>query len=105
MPDHLPLRHELKVLRTSLIDRGAAGLEALVGSYDLVPREPLTWHQIAAMLLSVVQGTVLSAEVHGDDYDPDVLVHTVMAIIIAATRPAGDGEPDLPSVFVDHCGA
>lgn len=103
MPDHPPLRSELRALHASLIDRGAAGLEALVGSYGLEPLAPLTWPKIAAMLLAVVQGTVLSAEIHGDDYDSQVIVNTVMAIIVSTTRPIGMRGTDLASAFVAHC--
>ena len=46
------------------------------------------------MLLSVVRGTALSAEVKGDDYDSDVIGHPLVAVVIGASRPAGSDADD-----------
>lgn len=99
MPEYSPLREQLNSLHESLVERSAAGLQILLESYDLELRDPLTWTELATMLLSVVRGTALSAEVKGDEYDPDVIVHTLMAIVIGATRPASSDNDDLQTTF------
>jgi len=102
MHDYVPLRHQLKVLHASLVDRGAVGLQAVLASYGLETLPPLTNHDVAAMFLPIVQGTVLSAEVQAADYEPEVVVRTVMAILLATTRPIGVDTPDLETAFRDH---
>lgn len=102
MKDSPSLRDDLHSLHESLIDRGAEGLQAVLESYGLAMRPPLTWRDFATMLLASVQGTVIRAEVDGDDYDPDVLVQTVMGLVMGLTyRPESD-DATMDDAYLDH---
>jgi|GEM_PF-3401802 len=99
MPDSPTLRDDLRNLHETLVDRGAEGLEAVLVAYGLQMRSPLTWHDLATMVMATVQGTVIRAEVRGEDYDPSILANAIMGVVMGLTyRPDADEGPD---VFVD----
>lgn len=101
MHDHCDVRSQLNALHDSLVERSAAGLEILLTSYGLELRAPVTWTELATMLLALVRGTALSAEVKGDDYDPEVIIHALMGMMVGLTQPIG-GSADLQATFLSH---
>jgi len=102
MQDSPSLRDDLDHLHQSLIDRGAEGLQAVLQSYGLDVRSPLTWNDFATMLLAMVQGTVLRSEVAGDDYDPEVLVHAVMGLVMGLTHRPDTDARTMDDAYLDH---
>lgn len=102
MDDHPPLRAQMNELRDALINRGAEGLEAVLTGYGLKLRSPLTYQDLATVFLRVIQGTQLAAGVRDDEYDPDILAHTVMCILIGATERTDDESEDLNTVYVNR---
>jgi len=97
MDDSPTLRADLHQLNDSLIDRGAAGAEALLVTYGLQMRPPMTWRDLATMVKAAVQGAMIRADVEGDEYDPTVLANTIKGLVMGLTYRA-DAEPAPSSI-------
>lgn len=105
MRDSPSLRDDLDALHNSLVDRTAEGLRVLMESFGLVMRAPLTWQDFGSMLLAIIQGTVMRAEVAGDDYDPTVVVHAVIGLTMGVTCRADNDEQDIEETFRHYTAA
>lgn len=102
MRDAPTLRDDLNDLHESLVERAAGGLKILVESFGLDLRAPVTWRDLATMLLGVIQGALIQADVAGDDFDPSIVVKTVTALIIGVTCSPGEQGSDLDAAFLAH---
>jgi len=105
MRDSPSLREDLDTLHDSLVDRTAEGLQVLMESFGLTMREPLTWRDFGSMLLAIIQGTVMRAEVAGDDYDPTVVVHAVIGLTMGVTCRADSDDEGIEETFRHHASA
>jgi AcrR family transcriptional regulator len=69
----------------------AGAYSAILDRWDREVRPPLTLDGVSVLLASVVTGLALRRAAEPDRTPPDLIGHTVLALLPALTRPRGDG--------------